>query len=114
MVNAASFAEVRASAVILNVGRGPTIDERSLYEALEARRIAGAVIDTWYNYPAPDQPTTLPSKFAFHELSNVVMTPHMSGWTTGTINRRRQTIADNIGRRAAGRPCVNVVRPARS
>jgi phosphoglycerate dehydrogenase-like enzyme len=114
MVNAESFAAMRASAVILNVGRGPTIDERALYDALKERRIAGAVIDTWYSYPSPDHPSTLPSKFPFHELPNVVMTPHMSGWTTGTIRRRRQTIADNIGRRAAGMPCVNVVRPARA
>ena len=114
MVNVESFAAMRASAVIMNVGRGPTIDEQSLYAALKDRRIAGAVIDTWYNYPSPNHPDTLPSKFPFHELPNVVMTPHMSGWTTGTINRRRQTIADNIRRRAAGRPCVNVVRPARS
>ena len=114
MVNAESFAAMRASAVILNVGRGPTIDERSLYEALEIQRIAGAVIDTWYNYPSPDHPTILPSRYPFHELPNVVMTPHMSGWTAGTINRRKQAIADNIIRRAAGRPCVNVVRPART
>jgi phosphoglycerate dehydrogenase-like enzyme len=114
MVNAGSFAAMREAAVILNVGRGPTIDERSLYEALKTRRIAGAVIDTWYTYPSPGHPSALPSKFPFHELPNVVMTPHMSGWTTGTINRRRLTIADNIGRRAAGRPCVNVVRPARA
>jgi phosphoglycerate dehydrogenase-like enzyme len=114
MVNAESFAAMRASAVVLNVGRGPTIDEQSLYKALKDRRIAGAVIDTWYNYPSPNNPNVLPSKFPFHELPNVVMTPHMSGWTTGTINRRRQTIADNISRRAAGRPCVNVVRPART
>jgi phosphoglycerate dehydrogenase-like enzyme len=114
MVNAESFAAMRASAIILNVGRGPTIDERALYEALNNRRIAGAVIDTWYSYPSPSHPSILPSKFPFHELPNVVMTPHMSGWTTGTINRRRQTIADNIRRRAAGRPCVNVVRQARS
>jgi phosphoglycerate dehydrogenase-like enzyme len=114
IVNAESFAAMRASAVILNVGRGPTIDEQSLYEALKDRRIAGAVIDTWYSYPSPNQPCVLPSKFPFHELPNVVMTPHMSGWTSGTINRRRQTIADNIGRRAAGRPCINVVRPARA
>ena len=114
IVSAESFAAMRASAVILNVGRGPTIDERSLYEALRGRRIAGAVIDTWYTYPSPDQPSILPSKFPFHELPNVVMTPHMSGWTSGTINRRKQTIADNISRRAAGRPCINVVRPART
>jgi phosphoglycerate dehydrogenase-like enzyme len=114
IVNAESFAAMRASAVILNVGRGPTIDEQSLYEALKNHRIAGAVIDTWYSYPSPGSPTTPPSKFPFHELPNVVMTPHMSGWTTGTINRRRLTIADNISRRAAGRPCVNVVRTART
>jgi phosphoglycerate dehydrogenase-like enzyme len=114
MVNAGSFAAMRASAVILNVGRGPTIDERSLYEALKNRRIAGAVIDTWYSYPSPGSPSTLPSKFPFHELPNVLMTPHMSGWTTGTIDRRRRTMADNIRRRAAGKPCVNVVRQARS
>ncbi len=104
---------MRSTAVILNVGRGPAIDERSLYEALEDRRIAGAVIDTWYQYPSSTQPRMLPSALPFHELPNVVMTPHMSGWTTGTINRRKQTIADNIGRLADGRPCVNVVRPAR-
>ena len=114
IVNAESFAAMRASAVVMNVGRGPTIDERSLYEALKDRRIAGAVIDTWYNYPTSNQPSILPSKFPFHELPNVVMTPHMSGWTSGTINRRRQTIAENIGHRAAGRPCINVVRPART
>jgi phosphoglycerate dehydrogenase-like enzyme len=114
IVNAESFAAMRATAVILNVGRGPTIDERSLYDALNSRRIAGAVIDTWYCYPSAGHPGILPSKFPFHELPNVVMTPHMSGWTTGTINRRKQTIADNIIRRAAGRPCVNIVRPART
>src|SRR6202162_4911626 len=59
MVNAESFAAMRASAVILNVGRGPTIDERSLYEALKPHRIAGAIIDTWYNYPSLDQPSIL-------------------------------------------------------
>ena len=113
-MNVESFAAMRASAVILNVGRGPTIDERALYEALKDRRIAGAIIDTWYSYPTPNQPNTLPSKLPFHELPNIVMTPHMSGWTTGTINRRKQTIADNIRRRADGKPCVNVVRPART
>jgi phosphoglycerate dehydrogenase-like enzyme len=114
IVNAASFAAMRASAVILNVGRGPTIDEQALYEALRDRRIAGAVIDTWYAYPSPGNPSVLPSKLPFHELPNIVMTPHMSGWTTGTINRRRVTIADNIARRRDGRPCVNVVRAAQT
>lgn len=110
IVGARAFAAMRPMAVVMNVGRGPTIDERALYDALNERRIAGAVIDTWYSYPAPGRPNVLPSALPFHELPNVVMTPHMSGWTSGTIRRRQKTIADNIGRRADGRPCVNVVR----
>jgi phosphoglycerate dehydrogenase-like enzyme len=112
IVNAKAFAAMRSSAVVVNVGRGPTIDERSLYDALKDSRIAGAIIDTWYNYPSPGQAKVLPSALPFHALPNVLMTPHMSGWTSGTIRRRQQTIADNIMRRADGRPCENVVRPA--
>jgi len=42
-------------------------------------------------------------------LENLVMTPHMSGWTAGMIRRRRETIAQNIGRLSRGEPLVNVV-----
>jgi phosphoglycerate dehydrogenase-like enzyme len=51
----------------------------------------------------------MPSALPFHELTNVVMTPHMSGWTDGTIRRRQQVMADNIRRRLRGEACVNVV-----
>ena len=112
IVDAKAFATMRPSAVVLNVGRGPTIDERALYDALNEGRIAGAIIDTWYRYPSPAQPGILPSELPFHTLPNLVMTPHMSGWTPGTIQRRQQTMAENIGRRAEGRPCINVVRQA--
>src|SRR5437588_5323047 len=90
IVDAAAFAAMRATAVVVNVGRGPTIDERSLYDALKDDRIAGAIIDLWYSYPTPELPNVLPSTLPFHTLPNVVMTPHMSGWTSGTIRRRQQ------------------------
>jgi len=110
IVGASAFAAMRPSAVVVNVGRGPTIDEQALFDALKSNRIAGAIIDTWYAYPGPDRKNVLPSSLPFHELPNVVMTPHMSGWTSGTIRRRQRTIADNVRRRAAGEPCTNVVR----
>jgi phosphoglycerate dehydrogenase-like enzyme len=110
IVGADAFAAMQPSAVVFNVGRGPTVDEAALYDALKSGRIAGAVIDTWYRYPRPGGTTVLPSELPFHELSNVVMTPHMSGWTHGTIRRRQRTIADNVVRRACGEPCVNLVR----
>lgn len=114
IVGAAALAAMKPDAVIVNVGRGPTIDETALFEALQARRIGGAIIDTWYQYPNPAEPNILPAKLAFHELSNVLMTPHMSGWTSGTIRRRQQTMADNIKRCFSGIALTNVVREGRS
>jgi phosphoglycerate dehydrogenase-like enzyme len=108
-----AFAAMRLNAVVINVGRGPTIDERSLYAALKSGRIAGAIIDTWYAYPGPGNPNPQPSSLPFNELSNVVMTPHMSGWTHGTIRRRQQTIASNIVQTAQGKLCENVIRQGR-
>jgi len=111
-VNAAALAAMKPDALLLNVGRGPVIDEQALYEALSKRQIGGAIIDTWYQYPNADQPECAPSRFDFAALDNVVMTPHMSGWTSGTVRRRQQTIADNIARLLAGRPLENVLKEA--
>ena len=108
IVGAPEIAAMRSGAIILNVGRGPVIDEQALFDALGQRRIE-AVIDTWYNYPTPDKPQTQPGKLAFNELTNLVMTPHMSGWTTGTVLRRQQTIAENIRRLSRNEALLNVV-----
>jgi phosphoglycerate dehydrogenase-like enzyme len=107
-----AFSRMRIDAVLINVARGPVVDEAALYEALRNRRIGGAVIDTWYRYPTPGQSYCAPSDLPFHELTNVVMTPHMSGWTTGTIGRRQQAMAENIRRLIRGEACHDVVRGA--
>ena len=109
LVDAPAIAAMRPDAVLLNVGRGAVIDEKALYEALQARQIGGAVIDTWYQYPAPTQPECAPSQFDFASLDNVLMTPHMSGWTSGTVRRRQETLADNIGRLSRGEALINVL-----
>jgi phosphoglycerate dehydrogenase-like enzyme len=109
IVGRAEFAAMRPDAVIINVGRGPVLDEQALYDALAERRIGGAIIDTWYTYPSADAPVTHPSRLPFHTLENLVMTPHMSGWTDGTVRRRQQTIAANINRLVRGEPLVNLV-----
>ncbi|MFM2187747.1 MAG: hypothetical protein RIR43_2319, partial [Pseudomonadota bacterium] len=103
---------MRAHAVILNVGRGPVIDEQALFDALQQRRIGGAIIDTWYQYPAAGQTTGAPSRLDFASLDNVLMTPHMSGWTNGTVQRRQQTLAENIRRLSEGRSLVNLLHRA--
>ena len=60
---------MRACAVLINVGRGPVVDEQALYDALAAKRIGGAIIDTWYTYPTPASPQTQPSHLPFHALA---------------------------------------------
>lgn len=99
---------MKPTAVLVNVSRAQIIDENALYEALAARRIAGAALDVWYRYPSGPGPT-LPSGRPFHELPNVLMTPHMSGWTDGTLEARAKLIAENIRRTAHGEPVLNQV-----
>ena len=108
-VGRAALAAMRPDGVVLNVGRGPVIDQQALYDVLAEKRIGGAVIDTWYVYPSPGNPTPHPGRLPFHLLDNCTLTPHMSGWTHGTIRRRQQTMADNIRRLERGEPLVNMV-----
>jgi phosphoglycerate dehydrogenase-like enzyme len=114
IIGAAALTAMRPDAVIVNVGRGPLIDEQALFDALKSKRIGGAIIDTWYNYPTPDNAGPQPSVLPFSTLPNVVMTPHMSAWTSGMIARRQRTMADNVNHLARGEALSNVVRPGGS
>jgi phosphoglycerate dehydrogenase-like enzyme len=82
----------------------------ALYEALEQKQIGGAVIDTWYVYPKDANDAPYPGNYPFHRLDNIIITPHMSGWTWGTIRRRQRVMAENIHRLEKGEPLLNIVR----
>ncbi len=113
LFNPRTFAAMRRNAVIINVARGAIIDELALYHALAERRIGGAIIDVWYQYPPQGQPLgPRPSAHPFHELDNVLMTPHASAWTDGLLPRRNRAVAMNLNRLARGEALVNVVRAA--
>ncbi len=109
LVGTAAFAAMQPHAVLINVARGPVVDESALYHALKEKRIGGAVIDTWYQYPTALQSTVAPAALPFADLPNIVMTPHMSGWTHGTIARRQAVMAENVRRRMRGEACENVL-----
>jgi phosphoglycerate dehydrogenase-like enzyme len=110
VIGARELSQMKPTAVIINVARGGLIEESALFAACRDRRIAGAAIDAWYRYPRPTDPHGLPSAFAFHELDNVIMTPHASAWTDGLRPRRNRVIAENLDRIARGQPLLNVVR----
>lgn len=112
LVGRQALAALRPEAVLVNVGRGAVVDEAALFEALQSGRLAHAIIDTWYQYPDATRAECAPSRWDFASLPNVLMTPHMSGWTEGTVRRRQQTLADNITRLAREEPLINVLRAA--
>jgi phosphoglycerate dehydrogenase-like enzyme len=107
LIGAAELAAMGPGSVLVNVARGPVVQEKPLYEALRSGIIGGAALDVWWCGP-PEAPSRLP----FHELPNVLMTPHQSGHTTDTFAARAAEIADNIGRLRRGEPLVNVVHAA--
>jgi phosphoglycerate dehydrogenase-like enzyme len=100
---------MKPTAVLINVSRAQIVDENALYAALAGRTIAAAALDVWYRYPSGPGPL-LPAGRPFHELPNVLMTPHVSGWTDGTMDARAGLIAENIERTARGEPPVNLIR----
>jgi phosphoglycerate dehydrogenase-like enzyme len=100
-----------AGAVLINVGRGPTVDEAALYHALRDGTLLAAGLDVWYNYP-PDEAArscTMPSDYPFHELSNVVMSPHRAGGSTATERLRMIHLAELLNAAARGQPMPNRV-----
>ena len=106
---------LNGDAIVVNVARGPIVDEEALYAACRDGSIGGAVIDTWYRYPDPSGGVgqrCLPSRLPFETLANVVMTPHASGWSAGLLDRRWSEIAENLSRLERGEPLRNVLRPS--
>jgi phosphoglycerate dehydrogenase-like enzyme len=111
LFNTGAFESMKRSAVLINVSRAEIAVERDLYEALRGNLIGGAVMDVWYCYPQGGTDQVAPSAYAFHELPNVLATPHSSAWTVNLPQRRYAFIAGNINRLVRGEPLLNVVRP---
>jgi phosphoglycerate dehydrogenase-like enzyme len=102
------LALMKPTAYLINVARAEIVDEAALYDALAQRLIAGAALDVWYRYPREPVPTA-PATWPFHELPNVLMTPHVAGWTDGMLDARATLIAENIARIARGEAPLNRV-----
>jgi phosphoglycerate dehydrogenase-like enzyme len=90
------------------VARAEIVDEAALYRALAQGTIAGAALDVWYQYPRGTGPI-FPARYAFQALPNVLMTPHVSGWTEGMLEARATLIAENIQRAARGEPPAHLI-----
>ena len=100
IANAAAFAKMKPGSILVNVGRGPLVDEPALLAALERDAPAHAVLDVFETEP-------LPSESPFWAHPKVTLTPHSSGMSTGNAKRNDAIFVENLRRYLAGQPLEN-------
>lgn len=100
----ARLAAMKSTAWLINVGRGPVVDEAALIEALHGRKIAGAMLDVYEHY-------RIQEGHPLFALGNVILTPHLAGSTRDSRARTSVRAADETLRMLAGERPVNLVNP---
>jgi len=102
MIGREALARLPRGAVLVNVARGRVVDEDALVEALRGGRLRGAGLDVFAREP-------LPRESPLWDLSNVLVTPHVSGTSRRFWRREADLIVENVRRYLAGAPLLNVV-----
>ncbi|MCR9138678.1 MAG: NAD(P)-binding domain-containing protein [Alphaproteobacteria bacterium] len=104
MINADTIAGMKNSAILINVSRGPVVEEMPLIEALRTDRLGGAALDVFDTQP-------LPPDHPYFDLDNVILTPHMAGITEESMLRMGQGVASEVRRILADELPENLVNP---
>ena len=106
MIGPAELRAMRPGAYLINIGRGGTVDEPALIQALSSGRLAGAALDVFAEEP-------LPAESPLWSLEQVILTAHYAGATPHYDERALAIFLDNLGRFQAGEPLRNLVDKAR-
>lgn len=102
LVGEAEFARMKPGAVVLNVGRGPVIDEAAMVAALREGRIRGAALDVFDKEP-------LPADHPLWSMENVLLSPHCADHTATWTDEAMQFWLENLRRFQHGEPLMNLV-----
>jgi phosphoglycerate dehydrogenase-like enzyme len=102
MIGAPEFAAMKQTAVVINVGRGPVIDEKALIDALSSARIKGAALDVFDEEP-------LPKGHPFYKLENVLLSPHCADHTPDWLDNAMKFFLGQFERYRKGESLLNVV-----
>lgn len=106
LFDAAAFAALKPGAVLVNIARGGVVDETALIAALESGRLGGAALDVFETEPlAPESP--------LWSMPNVIISPHIAGYTSRYFQVVFDIFSTNIQRYLAGEPLINQVLPIR-
>jgi phosphoglycerate dehydrogenase-like enzyme len=100
------FQAMRASGVLINIGRGAIVNLDDLVAALAAGEIAGAGLDVFEVEP-------LPNEHPLWKFPNVILTPHVAGQSPRIAARHLGVVIENLRRFTAGEPLLNVVDKSR-
>jgi glyoxylate reductase len=104
LINAEKLRLMKKTAYLINNSRGPVVDEKALYEALNAGRIAGAGLDVF-----EQEPTSLANPLL--KLDNVVVAPHISSASYETRSKMAEMVADNLIAFFEGKKPPNLINP---
>jgi len=102
LMNAERLSAMRPDAYLINVGRGPQVDEVALADALRSRRIAGAALDVFVQEPLPPQSP-------LWEIENLMITPHTAGLTEKLWQRHYALFSENLRRYLAREPLLAII-----
>jgi phosphoglycerate dehydrogenase-like enzyme len=102
MVGEEEFAAMKPTSVVINVGRGPVINEEAMIGALSSGRIRGAALDVFDHEP-------LPAGHAFYKLENVLLSPHCADHTPDWLDNAMRFFIEQYERFRKGEPLLNVV-----
>jgi D-2-hydroxyacid dehydrogenase (NADP+) len=102
LVGEAELATMREDAYLVNVARGPVVDESALVEGLESGRIAGAALDTFETEPLPDDSP-------LWGMDEVLVTPHVAAFTAEYVERIADIVQENVRRQRVGEGYANEV-----
>ncbi|MBX3412497.1 MAG: D-2-hydroxyacid dehydrogenase [Pirellulales bacterium] len=102
MIGAARLAKLPPHALLVNVARGPLVVEADLVAALEAGKLAGAVVDVTEIEP-------LPESSKLWDLPNVIITPHVGGQSARRADDMTEFFVENLRRWRGGEPLNNLV-----
>jgi phosphoglycerate dehydrogenase-like enzyme len=106
LIGLAELKAMKQTAYLINIARGPIVDEAALVEALRRNWIAGAGLDVFEQEP-------LPADSPLWKLENVLISPHVAGFTPRYDERATALFAENLGRYLSGEPLLNLVDKAR-
>jgi phosphoglycerate dehydrogenase-like enzyme len=102
LIGEQELAAMKPGGVIINLGRGPVIDEPALVRALAERRIRGAALDVYEIEP-------LPAGHPFYKLDNLLLSPHCADHTPTWLEDAMRFFLENFERYRKGEPLVNIV-----